>query len=131
MWCSWQHSDKSNKSQWQTGPSERMGCQRSAQNPRPPWRTSLHRKHGINGSELPRSADDGGALSVKKASQRVKKWVRFIEERKYPKRLAPSCVAHKDALDCGSHRSRQGVSAPQHQGIDNLIDLEVFAQTQQ
>jgi hypothetical protein len=95
-----------------------------------PLATSHRQRHGIDGSEPPRSADDGRCLIVKKAFQRVKRWVRFFQEcffqeYRVPAKTGPSRLAHIGAPDCGSHRSRQGASAPtQHQGIDNFIDLE-------
>jgi len=49
-----------------------MGYQRNAQNPRHPSRTSHRQRHGSNGSELPKNADDGGHLIVERASERVK-----------------------------------------------------------
>lgn len=49
----------------------------------------------------------------------------FFPGNKVSAKTGPSRLAHIGAPDCGSHRSKQGASAPtQHQGFDNLIDLE-------
>ena len=68
-----------------------------------------------------------GVLNREEGISEREKVGAFIPGNRVPAKTGQSRLALIDALDCGSHRSRQGTSAPQHQGIDNHIDLEVIA----